>query len=175
MPDYILITGCSGGGKSTLLTELARRGHHVIAEPGRRIVRAALAGAPEPLPWKAPAEFARRALDLAFSDLETAATLTGPVFFDRGVVDAAIALEHADGSPADQTLGPALHYGNPVFLTLPSPEIFGTDPERRHDFDAALDEYERLRDALPRLDYTARDLPKSTVSDRADLILSCCT
>ena len=35
-----VISGCSGGGKSTLLMELARRGHAVVDEPGRRIVQA---------------------------------------------------------------------------------------------------------------------------------------
>ena len=35
---FVILSGCSGGGKSTLLDELARRGHAVVAEPGRRIV-----------------------------------------------------------------------------------------------------------------------------------------
>ncbi len=34
----VVISGCSGGGKSTLLAELSRRGHMTIEEPGRRIV-----------------------------------------------------------------------------------------------------------------------------------------
>jgi predicted ATPase len=35
----VVISGCSGGGKSTLLAELAQRGYGVVEEPGRRIVR----------------------------------------------------------------------------------------------------------------------------------------
>jgi predicted ATPase len=35
MNRFVVISGCSGGGKSTLLAELGRRGHTVI---GRRIV-----------------------------------------------------------------------------------------------------------------------------------------
>jgi predicted ATPase len=38
-PLYVVISGCSGGGKSTLLAELARRGFGVVEEPGRRIIR----------------------------------------------------------------------------------------------------------------------------------------
>jgi predicted ATPase len=34
----VVISGCSGGGKSTLLAELARRGYGVVEEPGRRII-----------------------------------------------------------------------------------------------------------------------------------------
>ena len=37
--DLIVITGCSGGGKSTLLAELAGAGEQVFEEPGRQIVK----------------------------------------------------------------------------------------------------------------------------------------
>ena len=37
-PLNVVISGCSGGGKSTLLAELARRGYAVVEEPGRRII-----------------------------------------------------------------------------------------------------------------------------------------
>ena len=40
---FVIISGCSGGGKSTLLAELARRGYRVVEEPGRRIVAEELA------------------------------------------------------------------------------------------------------------------------------------
>jgi hypothetical protein len=36
---FVVISGCSGGGKSTLLDELGRRRYAVVAEPGRRIVQ----------------------------------------------------------------------------------------------------------------------------------------
>jgi predicted ATPase len=31
--SFVVISGCSGGGKSTLLSELQRRGHAVVEEP----------------------------------------------------------------------------------------------------------------------------------------------
>ena len=39
----VVVSGCSGGGKSTLLTEMARRGDTVMPEPGRQIVNEELA------------------------------------------------------------------------------------------------------------------------------------
>jgi predicted ATPase len=48
---FVLITGCSGGGKSTLLAELHARGHHVVEEPGRRIVKQELKAGGQALPW----------------------------------------------------------------------------------------------------------------------------
>ena len=39
MDRFVVISGCSGGGKSTLLAELGRRGYAVVEEPGLRIVQ----------------------------------------------------------------------------------------------------------------------------------------
>jgi len=37
--NYAIISGCSEGGKSTLLSELASRGYQIILEPGRQIIK----------------------------------------------------------------------------------------------------------------------------------------
>jgi predicted ATPase len=34
---WVVISGCSGGGKSALLSEFARRGYRTVDEPGLRI------------------------------------------------------------------------------------------------------------------------------------------
>jgi predicted ATPase len=57
MDHCVVISGCSGGGKSTLLSELARRGYPVVEEPGRRIVQDELAGNGAALPWVDPVAF----------------------------------------------------------------------------------------------------------------------
>ncbi len=106
MNRFVVISGCSGGGKSTLLAELQRRGHAVVEEPGRRIVREETAGDGAALPWVDLAAFARRAVDLALADREAAASLDGWVFFDRGLVDAAAALEHATDEACPGAIGP---------------------------------------------------------------------
>jgi predicted ATPase len=82
---FVVISGCSGGGKSTLLIELARRGHAVVDEPGRRIVKEELRGDGSALPWVDGAGFARRAIGVALADRDTASRLGGWVFFDRGI------------------------------------------------------------------------------------------
>lgn len=50
MPVRVVLSGCSGGGKSTLLAELARRGHAVRPEAGRLVVEAELAAGGGALP-----------------------------------------------------------------------------------------------------------------------------
>jgi predicted ATPase len=37
MNRFVVISGCSGGGQSSLVAELGRRGRTILEEPGRRI------------------------------------------------------------------------------------------------------------------------------------------
>lgn len=170
--NFVLITGCSGGGKSSLLAQLAARGYAVVEEPGRRIVRQAQGPDDPVLPWNDPAAFARRAVELALADREAARGPHGWVFFDRGAVDAASALEAATGEPTLRALDRAHRYHRRVFLAPPWPEIHVADAERRHGLDAALEEYHRLEAALPALDYEVVILPKTSVAARADFVLA---
>lgn len=123
-----MISGCSGGGKSTLLLELARRGHSVVAEPGRRIIAEARdSGDDRRLPWVDAAAFAERALEMFAADFEAAQGLT---FFDRGIVDAAVAIA-ATGGVYPINMIELLRYDR-LFLAPPWPEIYVNDEDRRH-------------------------------------------
>ncbi|WP_395675733.1 AAA family ATPase [Inquilinus sp.] len=171
MDRFVVISGCSGGGKSTLLAELGRRGHAVVEEPGRRIVKLELESGGQALPWVDGPAFARRAIAMALADRAAAEARPGWVFFDRGLVDAASALQHMTGEPALETHARPHPYHRRVFLTPPWPEIYGTDPERRHGVDAALEEYERLLVDYPALGYEVVILPKASVAERAEFVL----
>jgi predicted ATPase len=117
----VVISGCSGGGKSTLLAELAGRGYAVVEEPGPRIVQEELAGRGAALPWVDGAAFARRAMAVALADRMAARRLSGWVFFDRGLIDAAAALQHATGEPVLATVGQLHRYHRRVFFAPPWP------------------------------------------------------
>ena len=169
---FVLISGCSSGGKSTLLAELGARGHHTVEEPGRRIVKQELVAGGRALPWVDSAAFLRRAIEMALADRETAAAHSGWVFFDRGLVDAASALEDLTGEPALAELGALHRYHRRVFMAPPWPEIYVTDAERRHGLEAALPEYRRLERDFPALGYELVPLPKTTAAARADFVLA---
>jgi predicted ATPase len=168
---FVLITGCSGGGKSTLLAELAARGHAVVEEPGRRIVREELASGGQALPWVDGAAFLRRAIGVALADRAAAKAHQGWVFFDRGLIDAASGLENVTGEPVLRALDAQHRYHRRVFVAPPWREIYETDPERRHGFEAGLAEHRRLEAELPTLGYEVIVLPKTPVSARADFVL----
>ena len=172
MARFVVISGCSSGGKSTLLAELGRRGHAVVEEPGRRIVKEELKGGGSALPWIDATAFLRRAVALALADRASAGALDGWVFFDRGLIDAAAGLQHLTGEPVLAALGQSHRYHRRVFLTPPWPEIYVTDRERRHGLDRALAEYCRLLEVYPSLGYEVSILPKIGVPERADFVLS---
>lgn len=169
--DFVVISGCSGGGKSTLLQALADLDHDVVKEPGRRIVAEELTIGGSALPWADPVAFARRAIRLSLEDRKRSRQGSDWVFFDRGLIDAASALENLTGKPFLKRLAQRHRYNRNVFLTPPWPEIYVKDNERRHDFDNGVDEYKRLCDVYPSLGYKLHILPKVSVADRANLIL----
>ena len=171
MENFVTISGCSGAGKSTLLAELRRRGHAAIDEPGRRIVIEEQRRGGTALPWVDAVAFARRAIEMSLAD-RAAANATGWVFFDRGLIDAAAALEHLTGEPVVPRLGSAYRCNKRVFLAPPWPEIYAVDPERRHDLAAAVAEYDRLIGAYRSLRYDTLVLPKVNVAERADWLLA---
>ena len=92
---FVMISGCSGGGKSTLLSELAERGYSVVAEPALRVVSEERNGKGRALPWVDAAAFGQRVLAMSIADHEAAQGLT---FFDRGVVDAGVVITARGGA-----------------------------------------------------------------------------
>jgi predicted ATPase len=170
MDRFVIISGCSGGGKSTLLAEMKRRGFAVVEEPGRRIIADELSGSGYALPWVNLSAFAERAVEMSLRDREKAKETSGLVFFDRGLIDAAAAMEHSTGQPILSAYV-SKRYNQRVFLTPPWPEIYVTDAERRHSLQEAISEYERLVVAFTSLDYVVDVLPKVNVTKRADIIV----
>lgn len=166
-----MISGCSGGGKSTLLEALRERGYAVVEEPGRRIVHDELASDGSALPWIDIAAFARKALSVAIADWQNADGFDSWVFFDRSLIDAASALDHFANESVLCELDGSHRYHRRVFLVPPWPEIFGQDEERQHTFEAAVEEYERLFAAYCSLGYKVTILPKTGVDERADIVL----
>lgn len=162
----MVVSGCSGGGKSTLLAELQERGHRVIEEPGRRLIQAGGA-----TPWDDLPAFLHEAMVLAEQDYHAHVGATGWVFCDRSLVDLASALQHLTAAPCLVPLATTFRYHRQVFMVPPWPAIYCQDAERRHDLSAAVDEYERLLLDYPALGYEVRLLPLLDVPARADFLL----
>lgn len=162
----IVISGCSGGGKSTLLAALGREGFMTVAEPGRAIVAAEQAMGGTALPWIDPIGFAYLCLERARADHRAAGP--GITIFDRSAVDAVAALSRL-GEPVEGLLDD-LTYAPTVFLAPPWTEIYETDAERQHDLHDATAEYTHLAEFYPACGYQTLALPRASVEDRVAFV-----
>jgi len=170
---YVL-SGCSGGGKSVLLAELTRRGFQTVEEPGRVIVCEEQKKGGDALPWVNPEAFATRAIKMSIASFDVVVQHEGATFLDRSLVDAISFLKHLSGAISQEHAGllREKRYAKTVFLTPPWPEIFEYDAERQIGFDAAVEEYERLVHSYSEFGYSPVVLPKASIDERADFVMS---
>lgn len=171
----VVLSGCSGAGKSSLLSALAARGYPVQPEAGRQIVKEQLLIGGDALPWRNAARFVELAASRAAWQFNSAAPTDKPVVFDRSVVDVVSFLAHkglATPTPLQRMLE-FYRYAPRVFMTPPWEELFRNDAERRKDFGEALAEYRSLIAAYEDLGYEIVELPKVSVAARADFFERC--
>lgn len=175
--DFFLITGCSGGGKSTLLAALEASGARVVREAGREIVRRQIDASGPGTPWRDPRLFRELLLSRAIEDFEAADRAfdmrAGPVFFDRGIIDP-IAWGQSMGLEPEPRRARALseyRYARTVFAAPPWPELFHSDSERRSDWREAVAEYEACMTLCTSLGYDIAVLPKAGVEERVRFVL----
>lgn len=162
----VVLSGCSGGGKSALLAELASRGFATVEEPGRRVIAAERAGGGSGFPWEDAVRFADLAFWMAVGD--HGAAYEDPTFFDRSALDQA-AWYARTGRKAP---GEVPVYWKDVYMAPPWRDIFSVDADRRHGFDEARDEYEDLMQRFPDWGYHCVTLPRTSVASRADWVLA---
>jgi predicted ATPase len=170
----IIISGCSGGGKSTLINSLASKGFQTVPEAGRIVVREALASSSDALPWMDRKNFAEKLAAFAIQQFDSTTDLNGVIFFDRSVIEALVYSQmHNFEMPV--WLGQAIlnrRYDDPVFVVPPWQDIFVEDEERRHSFDAAVTEYNLLLKAFTEFGYNVCEVPRMANKERVEFILN---
>ncbi len=132
---FFVVTGGPGGGKTSLITELARRGLHTIPESGRAIIREELQRSGDALPWADRLAYAERMLEQDLRAYSAAQALSGPVFFDRGIPDIMgyLTLCGLPLSPHVAAAAKAARYNRRAFLAPYWDEIFTQDTERKQN------------------------------------------
>ncbi len=117
------------------------------------------------------AAFAHRAFEVSEADLQSVSHQSGTVFFDRGLLDAAVALQHAGGISLSQNMNKLKTCFDQVFIAPPWPEIYQTDGMRLHSLAEAIEEFERLKIAFRFLRYDIQMLPKASIKQRARFVI----
>jgi predicted ATPase len=117
----VVVSGCSGGGKSSLLSEMARRGYRVNPEPGRQIVKEQAYIDGDGVPWANIPKFTELCVSRGVYFYNAARPTDRCVLFDRSMVDAVASLARL-GFPTPQHLRHALdryRHARTVILTPP--------------------------------------------------------
>lgn len=65
-----------------------------------------------------------------------------------------------------------LRYYPTIFMAPPWKEIFVQDDERKHSFEESIIEYERLMKVYPQYGYQVVELPKVSLKERVEFVLS---
>ena len=88
----IIITGGPGAGKTTLLLALQSRGYTIVGDSARTIIqdRRRRGLSPRPDPYA----FAQQTLQMDIENFVHHAASSGPVFFERGVLDSLWGFDH---------------------------------------------------------------------------------
>jgi predicted ATPase len=172
--QFIVLSGCSGGGKSSLLAELAKRGFATFEEPGRQVVKEQLLIGGDALPWGNADLFLELTISRSIHHLVEAARGDKIAFFDRGIVDqlsgyGRLGLE----IPAHfRAAAERFRYREAVFLVPPWREIFANDAERRHSFEESVAQYDAVLVTYQAFAYRPVIVPKTNVAARADFIVA---
>ncbi len=169
---FFVVTGGPGAGKTSLITDLARRGFHTIPESGRAIIREEMQCGGDALPWADRMAYAERMLERDLRAYEGAQALSGPVIFDRGIPDIAgyLSLCGLSVPPHFAAAAKAARYNRRVFLAPLWDEIFTQDSERKQTRAEAEATCAVMRETYTALGYQITELPRADIATRAGIV-----
>jgi predicted ATPase len=172
-PNFHIITGGPGSGKTSIIEALRARGYRCVDEVGRQIIREQVLIGGNALHWGDRKTFLELMLSRSMRDYELASRDDGPVFFDRGIAEFA-GYCRLVGTPLSchvENATKLFRYAHRIFVTPPWPEIFENDQERKQDFREAVATFEAVAGACRGAGYELIEVPKVPVPERVEFIL----
>ena len=169
-PNFFVLTGGGGTGKTTLIRHLEAMGELVAHENARAVIREQVEADGPGVPWRDNDAFVGLTTERDIADFNRLAGETRRVFFDRGIMD----MHGANGSTPTAELVEAIRtrrYNPRVFVFPPWREIYATDNERRQDWSEMEAVFDAILRVLPALGYEPIVVPKADVTTRAAFVL----
>lgn len=173
-PNFFIISGGPGSGKSSIIDLLDMRGFTTVAETGRAILREQAEVDGNAVHSGDAEAFGGMMLERGIADFRRMRDVDEPVFFDRGIAELA-GYWRLIGKPVPERVAAAAHEyrSNPlVFLAPPWRAIYRQDAERRQDWEEAVRTFELVREAYFEAGYRAVELPLASVARRVSFILA---
>jgi predicted ATPase len=167
----IVVTGAPGSGKTTLLLALQARGHTIVGDSPRTIIQDRRRRGLSPRPDAY--EFVQETLRIDIENFVHHAATPGPVFFERGVLDALCALDCL--TPLDEselsTWLSNYRYCSKVFVLPPWQAIYVNDAERDHTFEHAESVDRIAQEWYRRCGYQVIEVARVSVAERCTYVL----
>ena len=180
IPNFYVITGGPGSGKTTVLAELMRLSNRCIPDDERAVIQEQVASGGRALPWADAPRFADLLMERSIAtyraqaaEWQAANGAQAPVYFDRGIGDAFTCADLIGHTLSDPLIEQAKRhrYRDPVFLAPWWPEIYTTDSERRQNREEAERTEHAVVKTYTELGYRIVRLPLIRPAERAEFIL----
>ena len=172
MNQKFIITGAPGTGKTSIINELKKRGFSISKEISREIIADELKQGGDVLPWKNLKAFSERVALLRKTQFDNAPE-NKLHFFDRSIIDvfAYMKLDKICSKSLEVKLGET-QYATTVFYTPIWKEIYKNDEERKENIEQANKIEDTLINAYTSTGYKLVKIPKDSIKNRVDFIIS---
>jgi predicted ATPase len=170
----ILIIGGPGSGKTTLINELTNKGYVCYPEISRAVTKKAQEKGIDQLFLTEPLLFSQLLLEGRIEQHQEAVKESANiVFIDRGIPDV-LAYMHFTGDQYPESFDIACkeHVYQQIFLLPPWESIYQSDEQRYENFEQASQIHEHLISTYKNYGYDLIEVPRDTVENRIDFILS---
>ena len=170
----IVITGGPGTGKSSVIINLETKGFPCLHEVSREITLEAQKQGIEQLFLDQPLLFSEKLLEARVNQHLQAKEISEEIIFiDRGIPDVVAYMDYFGSEYPKKFMKACEDYKyTKIFLMPPWKEIYKTDNERYESFEQAVLIHDYLKKAYINYGYNPIEVPKLSVEDRSEFILS---
>jgi len=173
-PNFYILSGGPGAGKTTTLEALKARGFRGVDEAARQILKEQKAIGGDATHDGDQVKYRDLMLERSIAAFNAVEERDAPVFFDRGVPELlGYAVPSGAATPAHVAEAIARYrYSRTVFLFPAWEAIYRHDEERKHTFQHAVEVSELTVTVYRRCGYEVTEVPRLSVAERVDFILA---
>lgn len=172
--ELIVITGGPGTGKTTIIDSLIEQGYACFPEISRQVTLEAKKQGIEQLFLEKPLLFSELLLEGRRKQHQQATEdVAELVFLDRGIPDILAYMHYiGDSYPAFFDHACREHVYSKIFVLPPWEEIYESDEARYENFEQAKLIFAHLLETYQKYGYELIEVPRGTVEERIQFILS---
>lgn len=173
MKQRFIITGGPCSGKTSLIEQLAIKGHSTFSEAARKVIQQELRKNSDALPWENNIAFSELVIHQQKKDHQNAEVDLN--FYDRGIPDVLgylLYYKQRNLIPLFMEKTQQFNYEKKVFILPPWEKIYAKDLERKEPFEEAQKIHKALSLTYTKLNYNLIEVPCASYQERINFILS---